>query len=67
MDYEGKVVDFYFDCESSPGVIVNFGPDILRIFSYMSWMIDKCVCDISHNARCVCMYVYCSSDNAGNC
>jgi hypothetical protein len=67
MDHEEKVVDFNFDCESIPGVIVNFGPGVLSIFSYMNWMIARCITDISHNVRGVRKYVCCSSDIAGNC
>jgi hypothetical protein len=71
MDYEEKVVDFYFNCELGPGVIVNFGPNILRIFSYMNCMVARCIADISYNLRGVCMYVClyvcCISDIAGNC
>ena len=64
---ECQIVDFNFDCESSPGVTVNFGPDILRIFSYMNWMTAMYITDILHNVRSVGRYVCCSTDIAGNC
>ena len=48
-------------------MIVNFGPDILRIFSYTNWMIARCITDISHNVSGVCTCVCCASNIAGNC